>query len=243
MEAEPCSDERREDIAASLSRISAIVEQKKRHRSGTRRARLVAVSKYKPASDIQAAYESGQRHFGENYVQELCDKAHALPKDIQWHFIGRLQSNKCKMLAAIPNLWAVETVESASKAQKLDEAWRAAGYSHPLNVYVQVNTSKEENKGGIEIHEAEGVVRSIVDSCRNLRVLGLMTIGSVEGSGQRPNPDFLALAELRDDLNTKLGLDLELSMGMSDDFEHALDLGSNNVRVGSKIFGSRPPKN
>ncbi|KAJ2844076.1 hypothetical protein GGI22_006999 [Coemansia erecta] len=243
MDVEQCKDERRAELAARLSTISTVVDQKKQRRSGTRGARLVAVTKYKPASDIQAAYELGQRHFGENYVQELCEKADALPKDIQWHFIGRLQSNKCKLLAAIPNLWAVETVESASKAQKLDEAWRAVGYSHPLNIYVQVNTSKEESKGGVEMHEAEGVVRSIVNTCRNLRVLGLMTIGSVEGSNQQPNPDFLALAKLRDELESALGMELELSMGMSDDFEHALDLGSNNVRVGSKIFGSRPPKN
>ncbi|KAJ2495181.1 hypothetical protein GGI11_008518 [Coemansia sp. RSA 2049] len=239
---EHCTTERKAEIAGSLAEINAIVEQKKMLRSGSRGSRLVAVSKYKPASDIRAAYEAGQRHFGENYVQELAEKAHALPTDIQWHFIGRLQSNKCKILAANPNLWAVETIEDVGKAQRLDDAWRAAGYSHPLNVYVQINTSNEENKGGAEIGDAETVVRGIVDSCRNLRVLGLMTIGSVEGSSRRPNPDFLALVKLRDELEAKLGIELELSMGMSDDFEHALDLGSNNVRVGSRIFGGRPPK-
>ncbi|KAJ2551164.1 hypothetical protein EV175_003794 [Coemansia sp. RSA 1933] len=241
MDTEQCSDERRAELAANLSATLAVVDQR-RQREGTRGVRLVAVTKYKPTSDIQAAYDLGQRHFGENYVQELCEKAHILPKDIQWHFIGKLQSNKCKTLAAIPNLWAVETIESVSKAQKLDEAWRSTGCSHPLNVYVQVNTSKEENKGGVEPNEADAVIRSIVDSCRNLRVLGLMTIGSVEGSSQRPNPDFLALVKLRDDLEVKLGMELELSMGMSSDFGHALELGSNNVRVGSSIFGGRPPK-
>ncbi|KAI9503380.1 hypothetical protein GGI25_001814 [Coemansia spiralis] len=236
------SSERKAEIAKNLFEVNAIIKGKKQQRSSLEDARLVAVSKYKPASDIQAAYESGQRHFGENYVQELCEKAPVLPKDIQWHFTGRLQSNKCKILVAIPNLWAVETIDSATKAQKLDEAWKSTGHARQLNVYVQVNTSKEENKGGVEKHAVEDVVRTINETCKNLRMLGLMTIGSIEGSHQRPNPDFLALVELRDGLKAKLGVELELSMGMSDDFDHALELGSSNVRVGSKIFGSRPPK-
>ncbi|KAJ2340742.1 hypothetical protein GGF43_006337, partial [Coemansia sp. RSA 2618] len=126
------SSQRKAEIAQNLSEINAAVKA-----SQKASARLVAVSKYKPGSDILAAYEDGQRHFGENYVQELCEKAAALPTDIQWHFIGRLQSNKCKALAAIPNLWAVETIDSAAKARKLSDAWIGAGNTGRLNVFVQ----------------------------------------------------------------------------------------------------------
>lgn len=232
------SNHRTAEIDQALTAVSQSIPK-----DGTSR-RLVAVSKYKPASDILAAHQCSQqqRHFGENYVQELCEKASQLPNDINWHFIGRLQSNKCKTLSAIPNLWAVETIDGESKACKLNDAWRNASHSRRLHVYIQVNTSGEVNKGGAEPNEVESVARVIRDECQSLQLLGLMTIGSVGGSQQRPNPDFLALRELRDGVAGKLGLELELSMGMSDDFEHALELGSNSVRVGSRIFGGRPPK-
>ncbi|KAJ2499631.1 hypothetical protein GGH96_003388 [Coemansia sp. RSA 1972] len=235
--AEAPSSQRTAEIAHNLSEINAAVKN-----SQTTSARLVAVSKYKPASDILAAYTAGQRHFGENYVQELCEKAALLPSDINWHFIGRLQSNKCKALAAIPNLWAVETIDSAEKARKLNDAWASAGNQGQLGVFVQVNTSNEENKGGVEKCDVEGVVKEIIASCASLCLKGLMTIGSIEGSNKQPNPDFLSLVALRDQLKQSAGVDLELSMGMSDDFVHALELGASNVRVGSKIFGSRLPK-
>ncbi|KAJ2232648.1 hypothetical protein IWW45_004806 [Coemansia sp. RSA 485] len=236
---EEASVERQQEIKENLCDISSVVSSV----GSTKGARLVAVSKYKPSSDILAAYSQGQRHFGENYVQELCEKAPVLPEDIRWHFIGRLQSNKCKILAGIPNLWAVETIDSAAKAHKMNEAWANAGHKHRLNVFVQVNTSGEEEKGGVEKGDVVQVARSIRESCNGLNLLGLMTIGSVEGSHKRPNPDFLALVKLRDQIKAELGGDeLELSMGMSDDFAHALELGSTNVRVGSSIFGSRMPK-
>ncbi|KAJ2846051.1 hypothetical protein IWW36_004529 [Coemansia brasiliensis] len=235
--AETPSHERSTEIASNLGEVQAAVEHSQKVQS-----RLVAVSKYKPGSDIMAAYNLGQRHFGENYVQELCEKSAALPADIKWHFIGRLQSNKCKALAGIPNLWAVETIDSAAKAHKMNDAWRNAGNQNQLNVFVQVNTSEEQNKGGVEKSDVESVVQEIIGSCAGLCLKGLMTIGSIEGSQKRPNPDFLALVALRDELKHSIGVDLELSMGMSDDFEHALELGATNVRVGSKIFGARPTK-
>ncbi|KAJ1944964.1 hypothetical protein EC988_005859 [Linderina pennispora] len=232
-------EQRQTEIAQGLAHIRELVEAKRT----TPTARLVAVSKLKPSSDLQIAYDLGQRHFGENYVQELADKAQELATDIKWHFIGRLQSNKCKMLAAIPNLWAVETIDDAAKARKLDAAWASAGRDRPLNIYVQVNTSEEPNKGGAEIDDVPGVVEAIREQCKSLRVIGLMTIGSIEGSDQIPNPDFVRLVKLRDAIQSQTGQELELSMGMSGDFEHALELGATNVRVGSSIFGSRKMKN
>ncbi|KAJ1732217.1 hypothetical protein LPJ61_002150 [Coemansia biformis] len=232
------SSGRTDEIGQCLDEVRAAV-RRCQQQGAAPAARLVAVSKFKPAADILAAYEAGQRHFGENYVQELCDKAAVLPADIKWHFIGRLQSNKCKALAAIPNLWAVETVESVEKARLLDSAWRAAGRPLPLGVFLQVNTSGEANKGGVPVGEAAAAARAITDSCAGLCLRGLMTIGSADGSQQRPNPDFVALVRLRDELQRATGAELELSMGMSGDFEHALELGATSVRVGSSIFGAR----
>ncbi|KAL1923703.1 uncharacterized protein VTP21DRAFT_8683 [Calcarisporiella thermophila] len=204
-------------------------------------ARLVAVSKYKPVTDIIYAYEAGQRHFGENYVQELVEKATELPNDIQWHFIGHLQSNKCKTLAAIPNLWAVETIDSKKKADTLNKA--CAAREDPLRVFIQVNTSNEESKGGIKPDESIDVARHIIENCPKLELTGLMTIGAADHDpANGPNPDFKCLADCKNSVEQTLKIELELSMGMSDDFEHALEMGSTNVRVGSTIFGARPQK-
>ncbi|KAJ3068242.1 hypothetical protein HDU98_008612, partial [Podochytrium sp. JEL0797] len=106
--------------------------------------RLVAVSKTKPIEDLMVAYNEGQRHFGENYVQELVDKAAKLPTDIKWHFIGTLQSNKCKDVVAIPNLFAIETVDGIKKADTLQKQCVKAQRVDPVNIFVQVNTSGEE---------------------------------------------------------------------------------------------------
>ncbi|KAJ1656066.1 hypothetical protein IWQ61_004295 [Dispira simplex] len=206
----------------------------------TANARLVAVSKTKPVEAIQEAYAAGQRHFGENYVQELVDKSQRLPEDIRWHYIGQLQTNKCKQLAGVPNLWAVETVDTEKRANSLNAA--CENRIQPLNVFVQVNTSTETNKGGVESDNCRALVRHIQENCHHLHLLGLMTIGSVEHSDQVPNPDFLRLRELRDVLEKETGTRLELSMGMSHDYQHALEVGSTNVRVGSSIFGARAKK-
>ncbi|KAI9009118.1 hypothetical protein DFJ74DRAFT_611309 [Hyaloraphidium curvatum] len=246
-------ERRAREIREQLAAVRQGVDNAVRARNPPSRAtRLVAVSKTKPASDVQFAYDSGQRHFGENYVQELVAKAPQLPRDIQWHFIGHLQSNKCKMLADIPNLFAVETVDSLKLANTLDKA--CSHRSSPLGVFIQVNTSGEPQKGGIEPAEVVGVAKHIVETCKNLRLLGLMTIGLVERD-ELPNPDFVAtwpsrqrtsvalqcLASCREEVlrgMPEIG-DLELSMGMSSDYVHAIELGSTNVRVGSTIFGAR----
>jgi PLP dependent protein len=136
---------RQHPIAAALSAVLANIN---RISPPTSPARLVAVSKYIPADRIQTAYDHGQRHFGENYVQELISKSAQLPGDIKWHFIGSLQSNKCKVLVdRVPNLWCVETLDSERKARLLETAAAAAATTTrqgPLKVFVQVNTSGEE---------------------------------------------------------------------------------------------------
>lgn len=212
--------------------------------------RLVAVSKLKPSECIIEAYQHGQRHFGENYVQELIEKSNDPKllelKDIKWHFIGHLQSNKCNNLAGVPNLFMVETVDSVKLANTMNSSWSKKTKPDPLNVMVQVNTSQEENKSGCSRDQCTELAKHIISSCPHLKFSGLMTIGEFNHDwSQGENPDFVMLVRCRKVVCESLGLnveDVELSMGMSNDFEEAILMGSTNVRVGSTIFGARQAK-
>ncbi|EPX72869.1 alanine racemase [Schizosaccharomyces octosporus yFS286] len=203
-----------------------------------RNINLVAVSKFHPVEQLMEAYEAGQRHFGENYMQEFLVKAELMPKDIQWHFIGNMQSQKCKKIASVKNLYAIETIDNEKKARLVNQAREAI--QTPLRVYVQINTSGEPNKAGVMPSEALDLCK-VVQSLEYLRLQGLMTIGSISHSQlQDQNPDFQLLSDLRLKLQAELNSPLELSMGMSSDFPLAIKYGSDSVRVGSSIFGSRP---
>ncbi|OAA67141.1 alanine racemase family [Niveomyces insectorum RCEF 264] len=286
--------------AAALTANLQAVRDRLAAAAGGRQVRLVAVSKLHPANDILALHQpaagaiSGaaapQIHFGENYAQELRDKAALLPRTIRWHFIGGLQSGHCRPLARIPNLECVSSVDSFKKARLLDasrgvflgEAAAAAATATaaaaaaassspdddvpppgPLYVHVQVNTSGEASKAGCTPgDETVSLCRAIVEECPHLRLRGLMTIGALARSKavaaaddenkaqQQPkkepeNPDFVALRAQRDLVQTALGpraAPLELSMGMSDDFVSAVASGSDEVRIGSTLFGARPAK-
>ena len=163
---------------------------------------LVAVSKLMPVETLMLAYNESQRHFGENYVQEICDKAPQMPEDIKWHFIGTLQSNKAKLLVnSVKGLYMVESVDSEKLATQLDKAC-AAAKRDVLQVLVQVNTSAEESKGGCEDHEAAAVAQHIRDKCKNLKFSGLMTIGKL--GDPNPEPYFTKLAKCRTDVAKKL---------------------------------------
>ncbi|WPK25242.1 hypothetical protein PUMCH_002549 [Australozyma saopauloensis] len=209
---------------------------------------LVAVSKLKPSSDIQALYDHGVRHFGENYVQELVSKAKELPKDIKWHFIGGLQTNKCKDLGGhIENLYAVETIDSLKKCRKLDSAREGTGFAK-INVYLQINTSGEDQKSGYSLEKLDELyetVEFLLNKSKNLNLGGLMTIGLfAESTGDLDeNKDFAALSTLKKQLDEKYSTSLLLSMGMSSDFLLAIKQGALSVRVGTSIFGARPPRN
>lgn len=249
--------ELKENMESVLDEIKAASD------SDSESARLVPISKLKPASDIKALYDLGYRHFGENYIQELADKAEAMPKDINWHFVGALQSNKSKLAASVTNLFVLETLSSIKVADLLEKALSNQTRSSPLNVYLQINTSSEDSKSGLPPLSSSSTVDDevvqlalhVVRSCPSLKLLGLMTIGSYDASHDpsKPNPDFTSLKETRKELVRILkeekdeGLpksedDLELSMGMSADFVQAVKEGSSSVRVGTKIFGTRPPK-
>ncbi|CAI9086823.1 OLC1v1020739C1 [Oldenlandia corymbosa var. corymbosa] len=204
------------------------------------RIRVVAVSKTKPVPLLRQVYDAGHRCFGENYVQEVIQKSPQLPEDIEWHFIGNLQSNKVKpLLTGVPNLAVVETVDDEKIANHLDRAVGNIGRK-PLRVFVQVNTSGEESKSGVEPAACLELVKHITVSCPNLVFSGLMTIGMPDYTSTPEN--FKTLANCRAEVCKELGLkeeQCELSMGMSGDFELAIEMGSTNVRIGSTIFGAR----
>eukprot|EP00668_Euglena_longa_P045599 GGOE01061272.1.p1 GENE.GGOE01061272.1~~GGOE01061272.1.p1 ORF type:complete len:252 (+),score=67.36 GGOE01061272.1:39-758(+) len=220
------------------ARISSIVKK-----TGQQEPRLVAVSKLHGVDLVRACYDAGHRCFGENYVQELVDKSSSLPEDIQWHFIGHLQSNKAKQLVdGCKGLTTVETVDSDKLASKLSAAVQALGRA-PLRVYIQVNTSGEETKSGVEPGEEVALAEYITKECPGLKFSGLMTIGMPDYTSRPEN--FQCLQQCRARAAERLGVpegSLDLSMGMSGDFEAAIQMGSTNVRVGSTIFGARPKK-
>jgi pyridoxal phosphate enzyme (YggS family) len=229
-------------VAENLATIKQRVEEAAKNTASSSPPRLVAVSKTKPVEALQEAYDAGQRHFGENYVHEIVEKAPALPKDIYWHFIGHLQSKKAKpMITAVPNLWMVESVDSIKLADKLQQATvpilDKERQGEPLKVLIQIDTSGEETKSGVTTEEALEIVQHILAECPALKFAGVMTIGAPGDM-----TCFDRLVEARKTLATATGLEedgLELSMGMSGDFEEAIARGSTNVRVGSSIFGER----
>ncbi|KAK1141387.1 hypothetical protein N8T08_009059 [Aspergillus melleus] len=250
------------NLGAVSSRVTAAASKRVANGVEAKPIRLVAVSKLKPAADLLALHQppASHLHFGENYMQELLEKSKLLPPTIRWHFIGGLQSNKCAALARdVRGLWAVESVDSEKKASLLNKGWgersadlRATDSDERLRVFVQVNTSGEDNKSGLD--PAEGTVslcRFIREQCPRLKLQGVMTIGAIARSKattpETENEDFVCLRDTRDRVVNQLGLhgsdaELELSMGMSEDFEGAIALGSDEVRVGTTIFGERPPK-
>jgi len=238
------------DIAANIGHVRQMMDDaiaSCERESGS--VRLVAVSKTKPLELLQAAYETGQRYFGENYAQELMTKSAEMPDDVAWHFIGPLQSNKAAQLVkrCFPKLACIETISTIKLAAKLNRAvdsWNeeSSGEAKKLGIYIQVNTSGEETKSGVTPGaEVCDLVKQISEECPSLSIDGLMTIGA-------PGDDscFDTLAECRDEVAKVLGREpqeLDLSMGMSGDFEVAIAKGATSVRVGSTIFGARDYSN
>ena len=205
---------------------------------------LVAVSKKQPLEKIQAVYDLGHREFGENYVEEFVEKAEKMPQDIKWHFIGHLQSNKVNKVI-IPQLYCLQTIDSVKLAKKVDNNCAQKNRS-ALKVYVQVKTSTEETKHGVDKEASFEVIQSVLEA-QNLELVGLMTIGM-----QGDLDVFKEMREFRTEVCAKFGLEeskLGLSMGMSADFEKAVKIqqflnrqieqGATCVRVGSSIFGER----
>jgi PLP dependent protein len=198
-----------------------------------KKAILVAVSKLKPASDIAKMHALGQRDFGENYVQELVEKQAQLPADIRWHFIGHLQSNKVKYIAAFVHL--IHSVDSEKLLKEIDK--QAAKNNRIIPVLLQVHIAEEETKFGFD--EAELMALDI-SLFKNINIAGLMGMATFTDDKQKVKREFDHLQKIYTAFATQKNIPLTtLSMGMSDDYKLAIDCGSNMVRVGSLLFGKR----
>lgn len=204
--------------------------------------RICAVSKTQPLEVLQAALDAGITMFGENYAQEIKEKGayfQSSPIQHEWHCIGHLQTNKVKMIA--PFVTCVHSVDSERLAKELNKA--ASQLGRTIDILLQVNTSQEESKSGCEPHEIYALAEAALQ-CSNLRVRGLMTIAAISDDQEYVRPMFRLLRELRDELRKRFPdctFD-ELSMGMSSDFEAAIQEGATIIRVGTSIFGARQYK-
>ena len=222
-----------ENIEKTQTEISQF-EQKYQRELGS--VKLLAVSKTKPVSAIEEAYAQGQRLFGENYVQEASDKSQQLAhlSDIEWHFIGPIQSNKTRTLAQ--SMHWVHTLERAKIAQRLNEQ-RPADFPK-LNVCIQINISGEESKSGISLAELDELVE-IVSNQPNLTLRGLMAIPAPQTSLADQLATYQPLYEAYQALANRFSTVDTLSIGMSGDMEAAIASGSTMVRIGTAIFGAR----
>lgn len=226
------------EIAEHLRKIEERIAQAAlRGGRDPKSVRLVAVSKTKPAQAIADAFACGQRIFGENYVQELVGKQGELTQEISWHFIGSLQSNKVRQIAGMVDL--IHSVDRLSLAKEIDRQWGALG--KVCDILVQVNISREETKGGTSSEELLDLVREVA-RLPHLRVKGLMTMPPFFDDPEGARPYFRRLRELAGEVAAAAiaGVEMrELSMGMSGDFEAAIEEGATLVRVGSALFGER----
>lgn len=196
---------------------------------------LVAVSKTKSASEIQRLYESGQRDFGENYVQELVDKQAHLPTDIRWHFIGHLQRNKVKYIASFVHL--IQSVDSEKLIQEIDK--QAAKNNRSIDILLQVHIAEEETKFGFDEAELKTVIGKL-PRYQHIRVKGLMGMATFTEDPGKVKKEFSHLKIIFDRCKLNHGLNWDtLSMGMSADYQTAIESGSTMVRIGSLIFGAR----
>ncbi len=203
---------------------------------------LVAVSKFKSVANIRKIYDMGQRDFGENYVQELAEKQNQLPNDIRWHFIGHLQSNKVKYIAAFVHL--IHGVDSFKLLKEINK--QAALHSRSIHCLLQIHIAEEETKFGLDEKECLELLEYYTAQKRDLQntcIRGLMGMASFSSDEQKVKAEFHNLRNLFGIVaqNYFLGDDSfdTLSMGMSGDYEWAIEEGSNLVRIGSLIFGNR----
>lgn len=214
-----------------------IIEACKRSNRNRNEVTLIAVSKTKPVETLQEAYELGVRVFGENKVQELVDKYDVLPKDIQWHMIGHLQRNKVKYI--IDKVDCIHSVESVRLAETIEK--EAAKHNLIIDVLVEVNVADEESKFGLKVEEVPEFIAEI-SKFPHIRVTGLMTIAPFVANPEENRPVFKALKKLSVDIASKnidnVSMNV-LSMGMTNDYQVAIEEGATMVRVGTGIFGER----
>ena len=203
---------------------------------GSHRVTLVAVSKTKTVEEIKEVYDLGQKDFGENYVQELTEKQSELPKDIRWHFIGHLQSNKVKQIAPFVHL--IQSVDSLKLLQEINK--QAKKINRVIDCLLQVHIAQEETKFGFDEHELTQILATISDSpLANIRIRGLMGMASFTDDMKKVRNEFGCLRSIFNELTTHNSQLTILSMGMSGDYQIAIEEGTTMVRIGSLIFGAR----
>lgn len=198
---------------------------------------LIAVTKTRTPEEINRAIECGITDIGENKVQEILDKYDQV-KPVRWHMIGHLQTNKVKYI--IDKVSLIHSVDSFKLAEEIQK--RAAGIGQSIEILVQVNAAKEESKFGVSAEETEALILQILDSCGNIRIKGLMSIAPFEDNPEEVRVFFRQVKNLYDRFSTikHKNLDFQfLSMGMSHDYEVAMEEGANMIRIGSSIFGQR----
>lgn len=226
------------DISANIARIhEQIATSCRRCGRSPEEVRLVAVSKKKPAADIEAAVAAGQTLFGESYVQECVAKIDEVSTPAEWHFIGGLQSNKVKYLRGKVDM--IHSVDRLSLAKEIDRQWGKIDAT--IDILIQVNLGEEESKSGTTAERLFELVRQVAQ-LKHLRIRGLMALPPWEEDPEDVRPYFRQLKELSGQLKM-LGLTnvsmQELSMGMSHDYEVAIEEGATMVRIGTAIFGER----
>ena len=197
---------------------------------------LVAVSKTKPVSDLMEAYNAGQRIFGENKIQEMTEKWEQMPKDIQWHMIGHVQTNKVKYMAEYVSL--IHGVDSLKLLKEINK--QAKKHDRVIEVLLQMHIAEEETKFGLDEEELEEILNQVqIDKFENIKIIGLMGMATFTENQNQIKKEFLHLKSIFDKLQTSNSNFQTLSMGMSGDYELAIECGSTMIRIGSSIYGSR----
>lgn len=196
--------------------------------------KLVAVSKTKSVEEISQAYEAGQRVFGENKIQEMASKWEELPKDIAWHMIGHVQSNKVKYMAHFVDL--IHGVDSFKLLKEIQK--QAIKHDRTIRCLIQIRIAEEETKFGLPEEELEALLKAAED-LPNVQIVGLMGMATFTDNQDQITSEFNKLKDLYDKVNSASASMNTLSMGMSGDYSIAIECGSNMIRVGSKIFGER----
>ena len=199
---------------------------------------LVAVSKTKPVADLMEAYNAGQRIFGENKIQEMTDKWEVMPKDIEWHMIGHVQTNKVKYMA--PYVSLIHGVDSLKLLQEINK--QAAKNNRVIDCLLQVYIAEEESKFGLDEQELDEMLKQVQhdkENYKNIRIVGLMGMATFTENQNQIEKEFKNLKTIFDNLKTQNSELKTLSMGMSGDYQLAISCGSTMVRIGSSIFGSR----
>ncbi|CAM3322643.1 YggS family pyridoxal phosphate-dependent enzyme [Empedobacter stercoris] len=196
---------------------------------------LVAVSKTKPVEDLQEAYEAGIRDFGENKIQEMCDKYEVLPKDIRWHMIGHVQTNKVKYMAPFVHL--IHGVDSLKLLKEINK--QAEKNNRIIDVLLQQFIADEETKFGLDVEETRQIMQEEIQHLPHVRVVGLMGMATFTEDKNQIRNEFKTLKSNFDFLKNNFENITILSMGMSGDYQIAIEEGSTMVRIGSSIFGHR----